>query len=212
MLRVDESTVRERVKNDPQLYALYGKRSVRDDEPKPPTEATTMLRSPDDLAPTIKGADLGMMVQETERILLEGGLEKLGVRAATIKKLKSLRDLNVDAGAMLARSLQDTHQLYYLRLLNLDARIDEIYETYLNPESPTYDAEIDPMTRMFWQRAYNECVEQMGKGHDRMMAGTQAMVAMMDRGKDDGAKKDQAKPAWEMQVPKTVARKAAKAK
>lgn len=198
--------MRERVARIPELYALHGKRSEDAEVPPPPTEGKTLLRDPSTLPVPVAGADLGQMVQVTEK-LLGGGLQKLGVPEATIAKLRDLSALRIDAGAMLAVSLQDTHQLYYLQLLSLQARADEIRKRYLSEDTETEDSpKMDPMARMFWQRAHTEIVEQLGKGYDRMMAGTTAMVAMLKAGKEKGTPVEKTAPAWEMQVPKSVQR------
>lgn len=209
VLGVDVSSVRDRVGRIPELKALYGHRGENSEPPPPPNEGATLLRTPDLISAPIPAADLGQMVAVTEK-LLNGGFERLGVPAATITKLRDLSALRIDAGAMLAVSLQDTHQLYFLQLLALQARADEIKRLYLSEEVPDPDRklpQIDPMARMFWQRAHTEIVEQLGKGYDRMMAGTQAMVAMM---KGSGKKPAPAKTeaGWESQVPKSVSRAA----
>lgn len=213
VLGIDESTVRERVARIPELRALYGNRSEDATVPAPPSEGATMLRNPSQLPVAVPAADLGQMVEVTEK-LLRGGLEQLGVPKATIAKLRDLSALRIDAGAMLAVSLQDTHQLYYLQLLSLQARADEIKARYLS-EDQEVDAEgkktpsIDPMARMFWQRAHTEIIEQLGKGYDRMLAGTQAMVTMMKAGRDKNkAGESKVDAGWEMQVPRSVAKTA----
>lgn len=209
MLGLGLSAVGRRARRIPELVALYKLRGIDDPLPEPPTEATTMLRSPSKTPLPIPAADLGQMVKVTEKLLGPGGLKKLGVPEATLAKLRDLRALNIDFGGFLAVSLQDTHQLYYLQLLGLQARADEIKRLYLSEEEPDPEGKrpvVDPLQRMFWQRAHTEIVEQLGKGWDRMMAGTQAMVAM-ERGK--GNKEKTEKPAdvgWEMQVPKSVSK------
>ncbi len=199
----------------PELMALHGNRGEDSTVPAPPTEGDTLLRGPGQLTAPIPAADLGQMVQVTEK-LLGGGLKQLGVPEATIAKLRDLSALRIDAGAMLAVSLQDTHQLYYLQLLTLQARADEIKRLYLSEETPDAKGErpvIDPMARMFWQRAHTEIVEQLGKGYDRMMAGTQAMVAMLKGGKDKNRPQTTRSDAgWSQQVPKSVSRAAPPAK
>lgn len=209
VLGVEPSTVRARVSRIPELFALYGNRSEDADVPPPPTPGKTMTRTPGEIPATVPAADLGQMVEVTEK-LLSGGLEKLGVPASTITKLRDLSQLRIDAGAMLAVSLQDTHQLYYLQLLSLAARADEIRVYYLDPESEKYLKDLDPMARMFWQRAHTEIVDQLGKGYDRMMAGTQAWMAMLKgkHGKNQPKEAEKPDAGWEMQVPKSVSRTA----
>jgi hypothetical protein len=95
----------------------------------------------------------------------------------------------------LAQSLQDTHQIYFVNLLKLDAMAEEIKRRYLDDTEEARKA-CDPLQRMFWQRAYNEIVDQLGKGYDRMLSGTQAMVAMMKAKKKDAPGSARAKPGW----------------
>lgn len=188
----DKGQIAKRIKGIPHLHALYGGQMANEGI-VPPTEAETMLRRPDQLPIAPSDPQLGKMVIATEK-LIRDGLDKLGVPQTTIDKLKAFDGLAIGAGAFLAQSLQDTHQIYYVNLMRLDARAEEIYRRYLVEDAPEKP---DPMAQMFWQRAYNEIVEQLGKGHDRMLAGTQAMVAMMKRqqdGGDKGTKGPKAKP------------------
>lgn len=214
VLGLDESSVRARVERSPELNALYGNRSDNAVVPPAPSEGETLLRTPNQLGAPIPAADLGQMVKVTEK-LLGGGLEKLGVPAATITKLRDLSAMRIDAGAMLAVSLQDTHQLYYLQLLTLQARADEIKRLYLSEEVPDPENKqpaVDPMARMFWQRAHTEIVEQLGKGYDRMMAGTVAMVAMLKpKNNKNTPPSEQGDAGWTQQVPKSVKRLAPEA-
>ncbi len=204
---LDHTSVRTRVMKIPELAALYGQRADNADLPTPPTEGGTMLRSPADLVVPIASADLGQMVRVTEKLLAPEGLARLGVPAATLAKLRDLRALNIDFGGFLAVSLQDTHQLYYLQLLGLQARADEIKTLYLSEGKKDCTA-CTPMERMFWQRAHTEIIEQLGKGWDRMMAGTQAMVAMeRAKGEKNRPQARATEAGWEMQVPKSVTRK-----
>lgn len=190
----DKSTLCKRVARMPHLHALYGERGSGADFPAP-TAATTLMRTTDELPPMPSDPELGKMVINTEK-LIRDGLEKIGVPASTIARLKAFDGLAVGAGAFLAQSLQDTHQIYYVNLLKLDEMAEDIRKRYLDvgaTEKP------EPMERMFWQRAYNEIVDQLGKGYDRMLTGTQAMVAMMKARKDrDDAKngKAKSKPAF----------------
>lgn len=196
-----------RIKQTPELNALYPG-ATETDMPVAPSESATMLRTPAQLPVAVAAADLGQMVQATEKLLARGGLKKLGVPEATIAKLRDLRGLNIDFGAFLAVSLQDTHQLYYLRLMKLDAMLDEIDKRYLAINATEQGITIDQ--RMTWQRTYNEGVAMFAQGWRNMMAGTEAMVAM-ERGKEKNKKGTETAAAdWEIQVPKSVSRAAPK--
>lgn len=174
-LGIDRSGLHKRIKNKPHLYAIWGEHGSGKDIPVP-TEATTLMRKPVDLPVVPTDPMLGKMVIQTEK-LIRDGLINVGVPQSTIDRLKAFDGLAVGAGAFLAQSLQDTHQIYYVNLLKLDEMAADIKRRYLDEDAT--EKPDDMMARMFWQRAYNEIVEQLGKGHDRMLAGTQAMVAMM---------------------------------
>lgn len=193
-LETDKSSLTKRVKRTPHLYALHGERTSGE-EITPPTPGTTLLRSPDEIPVAPSDPQLGTMVIQTEK-LIRDGLEKIGVPATTIARLKAFDGLAVGAGAFLAQSLQDTHQIYYVNLLKLDEMAADIKRRYLDPGATEGLADLE---RMFWQRAYNEIVDQLGKGYDRMLSGTQAMVAMMkaQRDRQDGnGKMPKSKPGF----------------
>lgn len=199
VLNVRVESVRGRIKNDPELMAL---RPHPDDADTPtaPNIGDTLLRDPKEIPIPISDPQLGSMVIKTETVLLKHGLAKLGVSDKTIAKLKTFDGLNIGAGQVLAQSLQQTHQLYYLRLLQLDQDMDDIKRRYLN-ENPT--EETNPMERMFWQKAYNEMVDQYRKGYLTMLSGTQAMVAMM-KGQNKEQPKAKARLGFASTVPKSI--------
>lgn len=193
-LGIDKTTVRDRLKRNSKLYALYGARGTGQEFPAI-VEGATLLRTPADIPPAPSDPQLATMVIGTEK-LIRDGLEKIGVPKSTIERLKAFDGLAVGAGAFLAQSLQDTHQIYYVNLLKLDEMAEDIRKRYLDVEATEKPGD---MERMFWQRAYNEIVDQLGKGYDRMLSGTQAMVAMMKAQKDKNGgngQKAKSKPAF----------------
>jgi hypothetical protein len=199
-LGAERSSVTRRILSDPELFALYGEQG-EEAVVKPPTDRDTLLRSPKDIPEPAQDPKLGEMVIVTEK-LIRGGLEKLGVPKSTIEKLRNFDGLGVNAGKFLAQSLQDTHQIYYLNLLKLDAMVEDIDRRYLAADATEAP---DGMTRMFWQRARTEMVDQLGKGYDRMLSGTQAMVAMM-KGAEKPAAPAKAKLGYQTSVPKSVSK------
>jgi hypothetical protein len=169
------SSVQERIRKNPQLDAIYGRRGTADGH-RPLSEGEVMLRTPDQ-APALPGdIQAAKMIEATEKLLKQGGLESLGVPTSTINKLRSLEGLAIGSGIFLVQSLQHTHAIYYVNLMKLDAMAEDIKRRYLD-ENATEKCE-DMMTRMFWQRAYNEIVDQLRKGYECMLAGTQALAAI----------------------------------
>jgi hypothetical protein len=193
LLNRDHSYVRRRIARTPKLAALYSNRA-EGGEVVPLDEGATLIRDPAEIPSAPPDGKLAQMVEKSSK-LVRDDLLKLGVPQTTINKLKAFDGLAIDAGWFLVQSLQDTHQIYYINLLRLDAMAEDIKRRYLDEEATEKP---EAMERMFWQRAYNEIVDQLGKGHDRMLAGTQAVAAIMraqtgDKGKGKGAK---AKPGW----------------
>lgn len=192
---LSKGRVIDRINRTPQLFALYGLKSNRIDLGmiKPPADAETLIRNPGEIVAPTDGQLVNMVV-ETEKVIRDG-LEKVGVSKTAIARLKSFDGLNIKAGQFLVQSLQDIKNLYYVNLIGLDEMAQGIKTRYLDVNATETTT---PMERMFWQRAYNEIVDQLGKGFDRMLSGTQAMVAIQkaqsgDKGRGGGAK---AKPGW----------------
>lgn len=181
----DYHQVFDRIRRHPELNAVYGNRGPTGDAPVPPTELEVQLRGingePDIAAQQRADAE---MVKRTERLIHEG-LEKVGVPKATLDKIRTLRGIEVTGGQIIAQSVSDIYQLYYIELMSIPARREEIKRRYLDepaPESGENKAPLSPMEKMFWQRADTELFEQMGKGLDRFISGTQVLLAMQ-RGK-----------------------------
>lgn len=200
MLGLNKSSVLERIARIPELAALYGNRSEDADLPPAPDVLDVQLREPGDAPDSItdqqkKDAE---MVKQTERLIHEG-LEKVGVPKETLDKIRTLRGLNVSGGMVIAQSVSDIYQLYYIELMCIPARRAEIRRKYLEDEPPKdgeTKAVLTPMERMFWQKADTELFEQMGKGLDRFISGTQVLLAMERgrKGHPTGSKKE--KPAY----------------
>lgn len=196
-LGITPASVRERISKNDKLNALYGKIGT-DQLVEPPCEAKTLLRMSSDIPVPIANHDLAVMVERTEEIIRQRQ-ESNGLSATTLKKLRTFDKLNVAGGAIIAQSVKDTHAIYYDQLMSLDARADFILTHYLTPgtlEAPNPRYVDDAMQRMFWQRAHTEIVDQIGKGHDRMLAGAQAMVAMQKGMNNDQSGGKKAKMGW----------------
>lgn len=194
---IDESSVRARVERIPELKALYGNRGEDAEPPEPPTVLETLVRAPGDLPPREpESRELAEKLMQQDREMLRAGLQGAGIKPETIEKLRSLDGLARNAGAFLSVSLDYTHRLHIFATTALFEEMVYIRETYLRPGAdgkPKYD----PMVMVFWQRAYNEIADLLGKGYDRTLAGSQAMVMMMKgRQKPGNGDAPKAKPGW----------------
>lgn len=207
VLGLSVSTIRGRLKLNPHLKVLRAADSHTDVQ-KPPTVADTVVRAPlpapGQKPPRIDkrrvarkdqlpGEAMVAVIEETEK-LIHSGLRKFGVPEETLKSLRDLHAVNVTTGEFLAQSVMDIQDLYSIELYKLPARLEFIRKTYLEAQG------VDPMVQMFWQKAYTEILEQLGKGKDRMIAGAEVIAAIMrgnkDSEKDGGKLPKKVKPAW----------------
>ncbi len=190
VLGMTPKSVRRRIESSPELRAIYGERG-ENDMVRPPTEAQTMLRSREEHPLVVVDVAAAAVVRETEK-LIHAGLENVGVPKETIETLRRLHGLAVTGGEFLAQSVWDIQDLYSIELYKIPSRLEWIRVNYLEK------ADIPVMERMFWQRASNELLEIMGKGKDRMIAGAEAISAMLKgqdgKGGENGP--EHTKPGW----------------
>lgn len=188
VLGVERSYVRERIAANPQLQALApdNENSIQ----QPPTMKKTLVRMPKE---SIQGRDMVEVVRETEK-LIYSGLLAAKVPPETLEVLRSLRGLSVTTGEFLAQSVIDVQDLYTIQLYKIPQQLEWIKTKFLDDDA------LPGMERMFWQKAYTELLEQLGKGKDRMIAGAEAISVMLKSGEKEGSgrkeKSVNAKPGW----------------
>lgn len=192
----DHKYVQRRIERTPKLYALYGA-MAEGAEIMAPTEIETVNRSRADLPPAeITDSQRAEQLMQQDRQMLRDGLGAAGIKPETIEKMKSLDGLARNAGAFLSVSLDYTHRLHIYATAALFEEMIYIRDTYLRPGEDGKPKH-DPMVMVFWQRAYNEIADLLGKGYDRTLAGSQAMVMMMKgRNKPGNGELPNAKPKW----------------
>lgn len=164
------------VGRDQQLSALW---LPNPDKAHTPDEADLMTRSvPPVTVARVEQAnnnELAEAMMAQDREILRQGLQAVGIKSGTIKKLGLMENFAANTGRFLAASLDITHRVMVFQGVNLFERAEYIKETYLEDETLPHEIKIE------WQKAYNELAEQIGKTSDRVLAGTQAAVAMMKR-------------------------------
>lgn len=191
ILDLNHRSVGRRILRTRELTALYGNRA-EGGKINAPNELSTMNRTPEEIPSLIETSMRAEELMKQDRQMLRDGLSAAGIKPETIERLRALDGLAKDAGALLSASLDYTHRLHIYSQAALFEEMIYIRETYLR------DKALDGMVQVFWQRAYNEIAELLGKGSDRTMASTQAMVAMMKaqaKDRPNGAKQN-AKPGW----------------
>lgn len=195
VLSCDRMSIVARIRGNPHLQIVHSEENTS--IPLPPTAESVMDRSPTPGLRVFQPSTFVKAIDRTEELIHEG-LENFGVPADTLQKLRSLSGLEVNTGQFLAQSVLDTQTLYTIELYKIPARLDYIKKNYLElPE----DRSLPPMEQMFWQRAYTELLEQLGKGKDRMIQGAEAIGAMIKDAKEkeeskNGKKTRAVKPGW----------------
>ena len=173
------NVLRRRCEKSQQLSALLAK------DPKVPTALTTLIRQPPKLEDRQDDL-LGEQMVRQNRELLRSGLEKAGIKPATIEKLRQFDEFASNAGDFLVASLDLTHRTMIYLMVHLLEEAERIKSDYLD------DATLDDEYKIQWQSAYTDIVEQIGKCYDRTLLGTQAMARMLGTENVDKGKKKKA--------------------
>ena len=187
VLDLTVNLIENRIRNTPDLWALY----TKDAPDRAPNEIETLVRTERLLPEGIEHSHRAEQLMEQDREMLRHGLQKAGIEPATIKRMRARDGLARNAGAFLSVGLDYTHRLHIYSTAALFEEMIHIRENYLRDKSLT------PMERVFWQRAFNEIADLLGKSYDRTLAGTQAMVQMINSQNKPKGQKSMAKPAWQ---------------
>lgn len=176
VLDVSETTVEYHISHDPRLRALYAPPKGLAEVQVGEVEAMTRGRSdaPPAFAPTRQEGDsvLADVVQIQDEELIIQGLKKVGISDEMVEKLRNISALGPTAGRFMASSLALTHKLMVVQTIELKVEADYIREHYLRNEN------LSAEERSYWQKSFNEIADLIGKGFDRTLAGTQALIAM----------------------------------
>lgn len=145
--------------------------------------------------PTPTAIELADVVSESDNVLLRKGLTKLGISQKTLDRLKTLDGLARSSGQFLSISLEKTHRMYFLQLVQLMEVSDQLRERLLAKVGEQGYIN-DPEARAFFNKNYIDMVKEAGSGYKLMMEGAAAMVRMLQAASGEqggGAKK---KPGW----------------
>lgn len=199
-LGMDRKALFRRIAKDPELKALYGHQS-QDSEVPEMSAMSTMLRTPSDIPMRQdENRELAENLMKQDRELLRAGLQAAGIKPETIQKIRSLDGLARNTAAFLSVSIDFTHRLNIFSQAALLEEMLYIRDNHLRAEG------MDPMVKVMWQRAFNEIGEMLGKGHDRALNATQAMMAIAKGTQGDDPKPGgTAKPAWQQAKPANAA-------
>ena len=176
VLGVSVTTVEYHISHDLRLKSLYASPKGLAEVQVGEVEAMTRGRSdaPPAFAPAKQDGDavLADVVQIQDEELIIQGLKKVGISDEMVEKLRNISALGPTAGRFMASSLALTHKLMVVQTIELKVEADYIREHYLR------DEKLSAEERSYWQKSFNEIADLIGKGFDRTLAGTQALIAM----------------------------------
>ena len=175
---MDVSSLRQRVKD-----MSASEKSFTLVEPEIKTRISTMVREREEHIPTPLEESMGEQIIRMNREILRDGLSRAGIKPETIEKLKAFDGFATSAGDFLLASLDLSHRSMVYLMVTLLEQADLIKKDYLSANGKIIDEE----TRLGWQDAYTDIVDQVGRCYDRTLVGTQAMARML--GTDKGDKK-----------------------
>lgn len=191
VLGVDKTVVGSWIENHKELFALYG--SVDGSKIVELDESSVLVRDKGDIPSLVENSHRAEEMMKQDRELMRTSLKAAGISPGTIEKIRSLDGLATNTGRMVSASLDYTHRLHIFATAALLEEMIYIRETHLR------DPNIDGMVKVFWQRAFNEIADLLGKANDRTMNTASALAAMMkSRSKDQpGASANpKGKPGW----------------
>lgn len=204
-LDCSEHNIRWWITNDTELNALWGGATPKSAPVTAPSEGELMDREPDTQPAGIPSPDavnLALGIGEQDAKILLKGLKELGLSEATLTRLKKLDDLAQSNGHFLSVSLQTTHRMYFVQLVEMMEMAQKMKTDYIDFEGTDPADPAKKFTRLsieeraWFYKCYTEMVKEAGKGYTTMMEGTKAMVMMLKAAAGDGDKPKSAKPKW----------------
>jgi len=186
-------SLKQFIQRDPQLSAIW---SPNVDQVTVPDEADLMRRTlPKNTAPVPKVLTddvIGEAMLRADRDILRAGLKGAGISEGAIAKLGLMEDMAVNTGRFLGAALDLTHRMTVFQGVALFEQAEWIRLNILQDESLPHEIRIE------WQKAYTDISEVLGKTSDRVLAGTQAAVAMLKKKEEvEGGKGGKGKPGFE---------------
>lgn len=187
-------SLKQFVARDPQLAAIW---ITNPDAVRVPDEADLMRRTlPKNTAPVPKPLNddaIGEAMLRADRDILRAGLKGAGISDSAINKLGLMEDMAVNTGRFLGAALDLTHRMTVFQGVALFEQAEYIRLHILSDTTLKHEIRIE------WQKAYTDISEVLGKTSDRVLAGTQAAVAMLKKKEDveGGGKGGKGKPGFE---------------
>ncbi len=188
-----ENALKNFVTRDPQLAAIW---MIDPEKARTPDEADLMLRKMPDNIPAPKELSTDLMGEAMLRVdgdILRDGLKGAGISEGIINKLGLMEGMAANTGRFLGAALDLTHRMTVFQGVALFEQAEHIRLNILSDETLPHEVRIE------WQKAYTDISEILGKTSDRVLAGTQAAVAMLKKKEEveGGGKGGKGKPGFE---------------
>lgn len=181
-LRVSQVSLYKRILADHQLLAFYDPQraaefySENDRDPNTTPEPCPLDITDTDLSPDARE------VGRNDVQLLVSGLQNAGIKAGTMDKLSAMGAFSPATGQVIGHSLRTMHQMLVYGNVALFEEAEAIREEYLGADSKLSDKE-----KAEWYNVFISIWNTLGKGYDRTMKGTVALVEMAKAQRpDDG--------------------------
>ena len=179
-LGIAEHNLREKVRRDPKLKALW---QVAGEQGHAPTEVELMARSEPPEAPSHKEF-LGALKANGKEVFMND-IEGMLKNPANIEKLKVFDNLKGGIGRLMSNALEVTQKI----AIRQNMALFEVGEKLRDDIS---GGSLDPEEEILKTKLFLQATEQQGKFYDRLLHGLDLMIKMSDKDK----KQDKRKPGF----------------
>lgn len=189
LLDVSELSLYKKILSAPRLLAFFDPARASeslDEESRHPDEVAQVPTEPCEI--DLSDPNLppeGSVVLRNDAQMLVSGLLNAGIKPATMDKLGAMGAFNPAVGAVIGHSLRTMHQMLTYGNVALFEEAESIRGKFLSDDSTMSDED-----RREWYKVYISVWNVLGKGYDRTMKGTVALVEMLNAQKDKGGDKE----------------------
>jgi hypothetical protein len=186
-LGIAEHNLREKVRRDPKLKALW---QVAGEQGHAPSEVELMARSEPPEAPSHKEF-LGALKANGKEVFMND-IEGMLKNPANIEKLKVFENLQGGIGRLMSNALEVTQKI----AIRQNIALFEVGEKLRDDIS---GGSLDPEEEILKTKLFLQATEQQGKFYDRLLHGLDLMIKMSDKDNKQDKRKPGFRPLKEMQ-------------
>lgn len=186
-LGIGEHNLREKVRRDPKLKALW---QVAGEQGHAPTEVELMARSEPPEAPSHKDF-IGALKKNGKEVFMND-IEGMLKNPDNIEKLKVFENLQGGIGRLMSNALEVTQKI----AIRQNMALFEVAEKLRDDIS---GGGLDPEEELLRTKLFLQTAEQQGKFYDRLLHGLDLMIKMSEKDKKEDKRKPGFRPLKEMQ-------------